>query len=98
MQVLAILSPGSTASPEPIRAHAVEENRIVWALYREGIVREMLFRTDRPGAVFRLDAFSIEEARAALGRLPMVANGLLTPELIPVGPFLPLENLFAPQE
>ena len=98
MQIIAVLAPSPTAGADTIKAHAVEENRAVWELYRQGSLREMHFRTDRPGAVFRLEAASLEEARTMLAELPMVALGVLVPELIPVGPFLPLENLFAPQE
>jgi hypothetical protein len=96
MQVLALLSPSEGVGPDIVRAHAVEENRAVWEMYRAGVIREMLFRTDRPGAVFRLETDSVEEARSAVAALPMVAQGLLVPEFIPVGPFVPLENLFSP--
>lgn len=98
MQIIAILSPAIGVGPEAIKAHAVEENRAVWALYRSGSLRDMHFRTDRPGAVFRLEAASTDEANAMLANLPMIQMGLLVPELIPVGPFIPLENLFAPTE
>jgi hypothetical protein len=81
MQIIALLSPTPQASPDALRAHAVSENRAIWDLY--------------PGAVLTLEAGSLEEARRAVSALPMVIEGLLAAELIPIGPFIPLENLFA---
>lgn len=98
MQILALLSPTPEASPDALRAHAVPENRAIWNPYRAGTIRTMHFRTDRPGAVLTLETASLEEARQAMSALPMVAEGLLGAELIPLGPFVPLENLFAPAE
>ncbi len=98
MQILALLSPTPEASPDALRAHAVPENRVIWDLYRAGTIRTMHVRTDRPGAVFTPEAGSLEEARRAVSALPMVAEELLGAELIPLGPFVPLENLFASAE
>jgi hypothetical protein len=95
MQIIALLSPTPQASPDALRAHAVSENRAIWDLYRAGTIRSMHFRTDYPGAVLTLEAGSLDEARRAVSALPMVIEGLLAAELIPIGPFIPLENLFA---
>lgn len=96
MKILALSKrqPGVTA--EQLQPHQVSEARRVWELYRNGVFREMYFRQDRPGAVVVLECASVEEARRSLGTLPMVAAGLLDFDVIPLGPFLPLENLFAP--
>ena len=56
-------------------------------LYSEGIARAVYGRGDVPGAVIELEAGSADEARAALMRLPFLAKGMLTLELIPVGPY-----------
>jgi hypothetical protein len=95
MKILALSKrlPGVTV--EQLQPHQVSEARRVWELHRDGVFREMYFRRDRPGAVVVLECVSVEEARQALGTLPMVAAGLLDFDVIPLGPFLPLENLFA---
>jgi hypothetical protein len=85
--------PGTTT--EQLQPHQVAEARQVWQLHKAGVFREMYFRQDRPGAVVILECASVEEAREALGTLPMVEAGLLDFDVIPLGPFLPLENLFA---
>ena len=96
MKILALSKrpPGVTA--EQLQPHQVSEARRVWELHRDGVFREMYFRRDRPGAVVVLECASVEEARQSLGTLPMVAAGVLDFDVIPLGPFLPLENLFAP--
>ncbi len=98
MQIIALLSPTPQASLDVLRAHAVPENRAIWDLYRVGTGRAMHFRPDRPGAFLTLKAGSPEEARQAVSALPMVAKRLLAAEMIPVGPFVPLENFFASAE
>ena len=95
MKILALSRrlPGTTT--EQLQPHQLTEARQVWQLHKAGVFREMYFRQDRPGAVVVLECASVEEARRALGTLPMVEAGLLDFDVIPLGPFLPLENLFA---
>ena len=97
MKILALSKrqPGTTTAE--LQPHQMTEARQVWQLHKAGVFREMYFRQDQPGAVVILECASLEEARKALGTLPMVEAGLLDFDVIPLGPFLPLENLFAMQ-
>jgi len=93
MKIVAIdkILPGTT--PETVQPHLKEESRVAWELYKSDVMREMYFRTDRPGAVLILECNSIEEAKSELARLPLVKEKLIDFELIPVGHFSPFESL-----
>jgi hypothetical protein len=58
-------------------------------LYLDGKIDQFWFRLDQPGPIFLMNG-SVEEARAALDKLPLVQAGLLAFELTPVGPLSPL--------
>ena len=97
MRVLVLLELAGGRNPAELAPHTVPENRAVWDLYVQGTVREMHFRQDKPGAVLALEVADTDEARRVADTLPMVAAGLLTAEFVPLGPFKPLEALFAKQ-
>ena len=67
-------------------------------LYLDGKIDQFWFREDQPGVVFLLNAASVEGARSILEALPLVANGYLTYEYIPVGPLKPLSLLIPPSQ
>ena len=72
--------------PEALRA---------WELYKEGVFRELYWRTDgKPGVVLVLEGDSIEDINKALNSLPMVAGGTLAFDVIPVTPYPHFERLF----
>jgi len=58
-------------------------------LYLDGKIEQFWFRLDQPGPIFLMNG-SVDEARAALDKLPLVQAGLLAFELTPVGPLSPL--------
>jgi muconolactone delta-isomerase len=96
MKILAVdkILPGATE--EKIKSHLKEEAAKGWELYNAGIFREMYFKTgDTPGAVLILETASVEEARQILNELPLVKEGLVDFEIIPLGPFIPFGMLFA---
>lgn len=95
MKVLVTLQPTEGVKPEDLRAHVVEENQIVWELYKADIIREMYFREDGRGAIFLLESASINAAKEALSPLPMVRDRLLSAEFIGLNPFTQLEYAFA---
>ena len=95
MQILAILNSAEGKSPEDFHPYQREEEQTVWRHWKAGLIRQMWFRTDRIGAVFVLEAESVEAARAVLPDFPMVRDGLLVPELLPLRNFDGLEALFA---
>lgn len=86
------------AGVEPERdivPHLPEEARGVWQLMKQGVLRNAYFRQDHPGVVLLLESDSIEAARAALAGLPLAKAGTMTFDLIPLGPYVGLELLFA---
>ena len=95
MKILCLSSLTSNATPEKINPLLKEEAAHAWGSYKAGLVREGYFRTAKPGVVLMLECADVAEARRQLDDLPMVKAGLITFEYIPLGPFLPIEALFA---
>lgn len=95
MQVLAMLNGAEGKAPEDFLPYQREEEQAVWRHWKAGSIRQMWFRTDRIGAVFILETDGMEAARAILREFPMVRDGLLAPELVPLRNFDGLEALFA---
>lgn len=71
--------------------HLPKELAETIGLYLEEKIRTFYFRKDRPGVVFILESDSTETAKQTLDRLPLVQEGILDFELIPIGPLKPLE-------
>jgi hypothetical protein len=78
---------------QEVARHAEAELRELWTLYRVGGVREM-YSPGGPGAVLVLEADSVEAAKQAVSRLPLLANEIMTLELIELRPFTALQMLF----
>jgi hypothetical protein len=94
MKILALEleMPGHTSGDFALHLKAEAER--VWALYQEGVIRELYFRADRGEAVLVLECTSLDEARAALDALPLVRAGLIDFELIPLRPYPGFARLF----
>jgi hypothetical protein len=91
MKILVTLQATEGTKPEDLRTHIVEENQVVWELYKADIIREMYFRGDGRGAIFVLESASIDTAKEAFSQLPMVQDEMLVAEFIPLNPFTQLE-------
>jgi hypothetical protein len=63
-------------------------------LYRAGVIRELYFRQDRSEAVLVLECADAEEAQRALAALPLVQQGLIAFDIIPLVPYPGLARLF----
>lgn len=94
MKILAIdrFLPGTTM--EKVQPHLHEEMKVSWKHYKQGTVREWYFRKDQPGVVLILECNSLEEAQESIDEYPLVKEELIAFDLIPLGPFEPLEALF----
>lgn len=94
MRIIAIEkeAPGLTA--RDFAPHLRDEARQGWQLYKDGIIREMYFRDDKPEAVLILECKNLEEAEKYLNSLPLVEKGLISFELIPLRPYHGYERLF----
>jgi hypothetical protein len=62
-------------------------------LYLDGKIEQFWFRQDRPGVIFLMNVDSVDEARAAVDKLPLTEGGFMSFELTPVGPLAPLARL-----
>ncbi|MBP2144432.1 hypothetical protein J2127_001615 [Methanococcus voltae] len=80
-------------NPEKMQKILNEEFIHFWEGYKYDFVREFYFRTDNKGVVLILEANSVEEAEIEINKLPLVKEGYVEFELIPLGYFRPFENL-----
>lgn len=96
MKFLCLDIPQPGASIDRYQPHFVAEARHAWTLYKSGILREMYFRQDRPGVAFIAEADSADAAKQALREFPLAKAGLIGWDVIPLGPFVNWELLFAP--
>lgn len=71
-----------------------EEARRVWELTQAEVIREAYLRKDWPGAVLVLECATVGEAEAVLATLPLVREGLIAFELMPLGPYPGFARLF----
>jgi len=94
MKLLAIekkLDKESTGDMKPILE---KEARRAWELYQSGVFREIYFAQDRPLAVIILEAGGTDDAKKALATLPLVAEGFIDFDVIPLGPYPGFARLF----
>lgn len=94
MRIIAIEVEKPGLSKRDFVPHLRDEAKQGWKLYKEDFIREMYFRDDKPEAVLILEAKDIDEAKEKLSTLPLVENGLITFELIPLRPYHGFERLF----
>ena len=86
---MAVPSVRTGVTPEQIKGHMREEVPATLKLYLEGKVEQFWFR-GKAGPIFLLNVESVEEAKAALDTLPLVEANVMSYELMPVGPLMPL--------
>lgn len=95
MKLLCLDIPMPGVTPEKYQPHLLDETRHGWQLYKSGIVRDIYFRQDRPGVAILAECDSVEAARQYLSEFPLAKAGLIDWEIIPLGPFLGWQTLFA---
>lgn len=96
MKILCLDRPLPGATFDKYQPHLEAEVRHTWASYKSGVVRDVYFRQDRPGVALFLECESVDEAKKHLAELPLAKAGLLDFDVIPLGPFVNWELLFAP--
>ena len=94
MKIIAISHDLPGATDDQFMTHGKAEALRAWQLHQEDIIRELYFRRDKPDAVLILECAGVEEAKAALDTLPMVKNGLIAFDFIPLGPYPGFARLF----
>lgn len=95
MKILCLDRPKPDATFEKYLPHLQDELRHTWRAYKEGFVREIYGRLDRPGVAIFVECESVEKAQSLLAELPLVKAGLIEMETIPLGAFTNWEMLFA---
>lgn len=96
MKLLCLDVPQPGATLEQYVPHLADEARHAWQTYKGGIVRDIYYRLDRPGVAIIAECDSVDAALEALREFPLAKAGLLDWQVIPLGPFLNWETLFAP--
>jgi len=71
-----------------------DEAKRVWELNQQGIIRDIWFRADRRDAIVMLECHDVKEAQEYLATLPLVENGLIRFEVIPLAPYTGYARLF----
>jgi hypothetical protein len=94
MKVLALERELPNKGTDECTPHLHAEAAKAWELYQAGLLREMYFRTDWPGAVLVLECKDIEEANNVLATLPLVREGLIAFDVIPLRPYSGFSRLF----
>jgi muconolactone delta-isomerase len=80
-------------TPEQQRTYMPKEVPATLQLYLDGKIEQFWRRDDNTGVIFLMTVDSIAEADALLRAMPLGGAGLLTFELMPVGPLSPLGML-----
>jgi len=94
MKILALEKEVPHTTSEQFAPHLKAEAVRVWELYKSGGLREIYFRGDRNEAVLILECTDVEEANELLDTLPLVQEGLIEFEVIPLVPYPGFERLF----
>jgi hypothetical protein len=92
MKVFAIASKPPIVSIEEVRRHLPDEVPATLKLYLDGKVEQFWFR-EGMGPIFLMNVATVDEAKAILGSLPLVAENLMTYEYLPVTTLSPLALL-----
>jgi muconolactone delta-isomerase len=95
MKILALEHELPGVKAEQFYPHLKAEAARVWELYQAGVLREIYFRQDRTTAVLIMECGNVEEARSVLATMPLVREGLIEFEVIPLAPYPGLARLFA---
>ena len=89
MKVFAIGSIVKPVSDEQRKEIMPKEVPATVKHYLDGKIEQFWFR-EKAGPIFLMNVESVEQAKAELDTLPLVAAGLMTYELLPVTPLSPL--------
>ena len=93
MKIMAIGTVKHPLTLEEQTEHMHKEVPETLQLYLDGKIEQFWLRDGAKGVIFLLQTESINEATALLHSLPLVRANLMSFELLPVGPLLPLAIL-----
>ena len=95
MKILALERELPGVTDKEFKPHLKAEAARVWELHQAGVFRELYFRADRPSAVLVLECTDVEDANDVLNTLPLVKEGLIAFDLIPLVAYPGFSRLFA---
>ena len=95
MKVLAIEKDIPGVAGDRFEPHLRAEAGRVWELFQAGVVREIYFSEDHRRAVLMLECADGDEAAMILDTLPLVREGLIAFDIIPLMPYPGFARLFA---
>lgn len=90
MKGFAIATPKTT--PDKFQPYMPAEVPATLQHYLDGTIEQFWFR-EKLGPIFLMNVESVEQAKASLAELPLVANDLMTYDVFPVTPLSPLRLL-----
>ena len=94
MKVLAIEKDVPGVAGDRFEPHLRAEASRVWELFQAGVVREIYFSEDHHRAVLVLECADGDEAAMMLGTMPLVREGLIAFDIIPLVPYPGFARLF----
>jgi hypothetical protein len=98
MKILAIEKEVPGVSRASFKLFLEAEAAKVWELYQSDVFREIYFCKDRSGAVIILECRDVEDAKRAVATLPLVKEGLIDFEIMPLIPYPGFSRLFAKEK
>ncbi len=98
MKILAIEKELKNGIGVDIKPLLKDEARKAWELYSSGVFREIYFTQGKPIAVIILECDSVDEAKKALGSLPLVKGGYIDFDIMPLTPYPGFSRLFAEEK
>lgn len=96
MQILALERDVQSIDPRKHARTLREEAACVWALKKQSVIREIWFTVRDRRAVLLLECASEAEAQEHLAGLPLVREGLITFDVLPLRSYDGFDRLIAP--
>jgi muconolactone delta-isomerase len=98
MKILAVETEAPGIGEDRFDPFLKAEAARVWELYQSGVIREMYFDKDKHGAVLMLECADAGEAKKVLETLPLMKEGLIDFDVIPLAPYPGFGRLFGEKE
>ena len=89
MKIIGIATAKPGVTQDQLKPFMKDEAREAWRLYQADVIRENYTRTDHPGVVTIFECASVADAERICQAFPLVREGLIDFEFIPVGYFQP---------
>jgi Muconolactone delta-isomerase len=94
MQVLVIARIKTGTPVEKVKSLVKAEAAHVWELYAAEKIRQSYYIADMSGAVMIWEAESVESVTQEVNQLPMVQEGILVCEILPIKNYTGYTSLF----